>query len=1071
MAESYNVRPLNSFLPDNNDTPLPLNVVPLNFFCPETCATSKSPIVPPNFPKDWLFDQPVKPNGEIELPVFYQPQVLVPDEHGVVLPNKRSRSRGGRVSDCLIRENGHGAKQVQANVSGSEAVRGREKIRENVGTDVSLKRKVVDECQRQEDVEVKPSLKRVVVKGVRAVRKFPPELQSQSGSNSSNCVRVAPSKECRKSVDSLKENREDAEEQKTEKILEDDATVVESKEQANVMKESEVEFLEVKKVGEVISRKRKYVDEFHTVNESQGQESVELEPSFKRVIVLGLRTLNKCPPVLQSQSGSKALSCNEKVDRGSGSPEKELDMGSTKDSKTGSLRRNLRRKSVDENLNVGQSQLQQSVARKLFKERVVVQALMAAPNCPWGLQTDKDGKSLVLSEKVDTRCESSEEKQALDSAELSKNTGLETEFPGKSVDKYYRINHSETQEYVGLVPSNGKVVVQALSPAPISTRGRENRLLGLEVVLPMQQPKEHDLTDEDDCSVHDKEDDTPLVQTLKKMDLSLIPFGLNTSINVENGNEAGVTRSKVRETLRLFQTIVRKLLQDEESKSVGIQADYRRFDLLAAKILKERNKCVNTGKKILGAVPGVEVGDEFHYRAELSIIGLHRQFQGGIDYLRRNGKILATSIVASEVYADDVDNPDVLVYTGQGGNPVGTKKAEDQRLEQGNLYLKNSIDEKTPVRVIRGFKETKGIKVLRDFKEKKGSDMLHTRGKRVSTYTYDGLYMVERYWKEKGNHGTMVFKFQLRRIPGQPELAIKELKKSMNTRVREGRCIDDISQGKEKIPIGAVNIVDNEKPHPFEYITSMTYPLRYNLSPPMGCGCTDGCSDSVKCLCVARNGGEIPFNHDGAIVEAKPLIYECGPSCKCPPSCYNRVSQHGIKFQLEIFKTESRGWGVRSLSSIPSGSFICEYTGELLQEREAEQRTGNDEYLFDIGQGREDHAVSMGPSNLIPPDLKSSSSCVTVGDVAFTIDAAECGSIARFINHSCTPNLYAQDVLYDHDDKRMPHVMLFAAENIPPLQELTYHYNYELDQVRDSDGNIKKKDCYCGSDECTGRMY
>ncbi|KAF9592861.1 hypothetical protein IFM89_017826 [Coptis chinensis] len=136
---------------------------------------------------------------------------------------------------------------------------------------------------------------------------------------------------------------------------------------------------------------------------------------------------------------------------------------------------------------------------------------------------------------------------------------------------------------------------------------------------------------------------------------------------------------------------------------------------------------------------------------------------------------------------------------------VGTKKAEDQKLEQGNLYLKNSIDEKTPVRVIRGFKETKGIKVLRDFKEKKGSDMLHTRGKRISTYTYDGLYMVE------------------------------------------------------------------------------------------------------------RNGGEIPFNHDGAIVEAKPLIYECGPSCKCPPSCYNRVSQHGIKFQLEIFKIKSRGWGVRSL--------------------------------------------------------------------------------------------------------------------------------------------------------------
>lgn len=89
----------------------------------------------------------------------------------------------------------------------------------------------------------------------------------------------------------------------------------------------------------------------------------------------------------------------------------------------------------------------------------------------------------------------------------------------------------------------------------------------------------------------------------------------------------------------------------------------------------------------------------------------------------------------------------------------------------------------------------------------------------------------------------------------------------------------------------------------------------------------------------------------------------------------------------------------------------------------------------------------------------------------YTVDASKHGNVGRFINHSCSPNLYAQNVLYDHDDKSMPHIMLFAAENIPPLQELTYHYNYAVDQVHDSDGNIKRKDCHCGSDECTGRLY
>jgi euchromatic histone-lysine N-methyltransferase len=160
---------------------------------------------------------------------------------------------------------------------------------------------------------------------------------------------------------------------------------------------------------------------------------------------------------------------------------------------------------------------------------------------------------------------------------------------------------------------------------------------------------------------------------------------------------------------------------------------------------------------------------------------------------------------------------------------------------------------------------------------------------------------------------------------------------------------------------------------------------------------------------------------------------------------------------------------VRSLNSIPSGSFICEYAGEVLEEKEAEQRTGNDEYLFDIGNQFNDNSLWDGLTTLMPeaqPDA-----VVEVQNSGFTIDAAQCGNVGRFINHSCSPNLYAQNVLYDHDDKRIPHIMFFAVENIPPLQELTYHYNYMIDQVFDSNGNIKKKSCHCGSPECTGRMY
>lgn len=175
------------------------------------------------------------------------------------------------------------------------------------------------------------------------------------------------------------------------------------------------------------------------------------------------------------------------------------------------------------------------------------------------------------------------------------------------------------------------------------------------------------------------------------------------------------------------------------------------------------------------------------------------------------------------------------------------------------------------------------------------------------------------------------------------------------------------------------------------------------------------------------------------------------------------MTQHGIKIPLEIFKTKSKGWGVRSLNFIPSGTFICEYTGELLEDREAENRAGFDEYLFDIGQNYKDCCSN--------PDEKTSCSIVAEKDAGFCIDALKFGNVGRFINHSCSPNLYAQNVLYDHDDKRMPHIMLFAVENIPPLQELTYHYNYAVGTVHDFNGNVKKKSCYCGSTQCTGRLY
>jgi len=402
----------------------------------------------------------------------------------------------------------------------------------------------------------------------------------------------------------------------------------------------------------------------------------------------------------------------------------------------------------------------------------------------------------------------------------------------------------------------------------------------------------------------------------------------------------------------------------------------------------------------------------------------------------------------------DLSSSDELIYTGSGGKASGNKQGDDQKLERGNLALKNCIDTKTLVRVIHGFKG------------QSRSQVGPSKGKQTSTFIYDGLYQVLECWQE-GLIGERVFKYKLQRIAGQPELALHIVKATRKSKVREGLCLPDISEGSERIPICVINTIDDMRPAPFKYINKVIYPNWYEKEPPKGCDCTNGCSDSITCACAVKNGGEIPFNSDGAIVEASTLIYECGPSCRCPPTCHNRVSQHGVKIPLEIFKTGKTGWGVRSLSSISSGSFICEYSGELLEDKEAEKRQ-NDEYLFDIGSNYHDEELWEGLKSVVGVQSTTSSSKTMDG---FTIDAAECGNVGRFINHSCSPNLYAQNVLWDHDDMRMPHVMLFAVENIPPLQELTYHYNYTVGQFLDENGKEKVKHCYCGASDCCGRLY
>lgn len=531
----------------------------------------------------------------------------------------------------------------------------------------------------------------------------------------------------------------------------------------------------------------------------------------------------------------------------------------------------------------------------------------------------------------------------------------------------------------------------------------------------------------------------------------------------------------------------------------------------------------------VGYIPGVQVGDWYSYMFELVLIGLHRQLRGNISYVPWedvvkpgircryqkindvvNPKIdvvnVACSIIASP---DDIVDGETISFTGLG------PRNRSENAEIGNLALLNSCKRKLPVRVIR--------------RQKDGHSPTGCK------YTFLGLYNVESYFQGKNAYGQREFKFFLRQddsssnssiiIGGGSSFSVlqqnsydsssnsrssfsvqQKVSKTEKPRIEEPKTekilmikkgsptttittpsfhlvTRDLSEGVERTPVRVVNNVDVNAPEPFHYINRVwcSNDMAATLQSSRGaqqqssssCNCVTTCCEELSqtCSCIQRNyRGALAYNEDGHLIQVLDIVYECGSLCGCGVRCPNKVSQRGLQWRLEVFKTANKGWGVRSLEFIPSGSFLCELTGELITAEEASERE-NDEYLFDLdfqrGAKLRETQERKKRSNL--------TSAVQVkehhGNADYVIDAGPYGNVARFINHSCDPNLFVQGVMYDHDDIKRAHIMLFAGENIPAFTELSYDYGYELGAVHDTHGNVMAKVCHCGAAICRKRLY
>ncbi|KAJ6633813.1 Histone-lysine N-methyltransferase EHMT1 [Pseudolycoriella hygida] len=235
--------------------------------------------------------------------------------------------------------------------------------------------------------------------------------------------------------------------------------------------------------------------------------------------------------------------------------------------------------------------------------------------------------------------------------------------------------------------------------------------------------------------------------------------------------------------------------------------------------------------------------------------------------------------------------------------------------------------------------------------------------------------------------------------------------------------INDISKGREWYPIKVVKSyntkenklrgfdLDHHMLPDFKYITkSITLNSFIQIDRRVAqmriCCCSDNCiSQSCQCSDVSVQNyytAEGRLNDQFNYKELNISLFECNDICDCNKlTCRNRVVQQGSRCALQITQStpKSKGWGVIALTKILKGTFVAEYTGEILNDSEADRRT-DDSYFFDLG---------------------TSQHC---------IDANFYGNVSRFFNHSCEPNVVPVRVYFDHQDLCFPKIAFFASSNI-----------------------------------------
>uniref|UniRef100_A0A915D5I7 Histone-lysine N-methyltransferase n=1 Tax=Ditylenchus dipsaci TaxID=166011 RepID=A0A915D5I7_9BILA len=239
----------------------------------------------------------------------------------------------------------------------------------------------------------------------------------------------------------------------------------------------------------------------------------------------------------------------------------------------------------------------------------------------------------------------------------------------------------------------------------------------------------------------------------------------------------------------------------------------------------------------------------------------------------------------------------------------------------------------------------------------------------------------------------------------------------------------DISNGAEAKAVRVVSANDFSEEATMQSVPPFIYIKTTQIDPSLGefennegCNC-EQCGDST-CPCFQSGADGNSFNY----------MKFCDPStCPCSSKhCVNHGTGSGEnKFRLNavlevFFVNTQKQWGVRTKNRIGKNVYVCEYAGNLTNDNNDAQE---DSYIFRL-------------------DYKKR---------AFMINAGSSGNVARFINHSCNPNLAAVVGIYG--PREIPRLLLFSLRAIVAGEELSISYGDEW-------WKAKGLDCFCGAANC-----